>query len=78
MTDELDEFWWAKFDLIEKAYIQRAESRGIDLGDEDLQVFADPFEIQLCENWKDGAFRRRPMSACPVRVRSRGLESKVK
>jgi hypothetical protein len=46
----LNEFWCAEFDFIEKSYIQRAELRGIDLGYEVLQVFADPFELQLREN----------------------------
>ena len=73
--DELGELDCVECDSIEKDYLQHAELRGIDVGHEIVQVFADPFEQQLCENGKDrarGGPGRRRMLACP----SRRLKSK--
>jgi hypothetical protein len=64
-------------DLIEQGYIQEEELRGIDEGNEVLQVFADAFEPQQRESGEDRACQRRRMSAFPVRERSGGLEFKT-
>ena len=75
-TDEFDEFRCAGLDLIEEAYEERAESRGIDLSHKILKVCANPFELQRCKNGEDTACRGRRTSA--VRARSRGLKMKAK
>ena len=59
-------------DLIEKGYTKGGELRGIDAGHEVLQVFADPFEHQLCENGENRASRWRRAFALPVMERPRG------
>jgi hypothetical protein len=66
-TDEFGELWCVKYDIIEEGYSQGVELRGINEGHNDLQVFANPFETQLCESGEDSACLGRQMSACPVR-----------
>jgi hypothetical protein len=46
-------------ELMEVGYGQGLESWGNDLGNEVLQVFADPLEGQLCESGEENARGRR-------------------
>ena len=48
--DESDQLRYVEHDIIEEGYIQFVESRGIDAGHEIVQVFAVPFEVEICEN----------------------------
>ena len=74
-TDELDELWCVEYDLIEEGDIQLDELRGVDTGQEIVQVFADPFELKICENREYEAYRGRRMLASPIRARSRDWNS---
>jgi hypothetical protein len=68
-ADELAELWCIEYDVIEEGYFKVAESRGIDVGHEVVQVFAVPFEVKGCKNGEDRACRGRKMSGWPVRAR---------
>jgi hypothetical protein len=68
-ADELDELRCVEYDVIEKGYMQVAESRGIDVGHEVVQVFAVPFEVKICKDREDRACRGWRRSGCPVRAR---------
>jgi hypothetical protein len=48
-----------EYDLIENGYIKFVESRGIDPGQDLLQIFAGPFEVDLSETGEDRACQRR-------------------
>jgi hypothetical protein len=68
--------WCVEYDIIEEVYPEVVESRGIDAGHKILQIFGGPLEPKPCENGENRACRGRWTSACLVRARSRGLESK--
>ena len=57
--DELEELWCVEYDLIEEGYMQLVESRGIDLGQDLLQIFAGSFECKDGETGEDRACQRR-------------------
>ena len=61
-TDELEELRRVEYELIEEGYFQSVESRGINPGQDLLQIFAGPFGSNLCETREDRAYyrRRRP------------------
>ena len=67
-TDEPGELWSVEKELVEEGYSQGLELWSIDLGNEVLQVFADPLECQLGENGKEDACGRRRMSGFPGRA----------
>jgi hypothetical protein len=46
-NDELGESWCIEYDLIEEGYRLGSEFRGIDVGQEVVQVFGDPFEYRI-------------------------------
>ena len=50
-TDELEELRRVEYELIEEGYPQSVESRGIDPGQDLLQIFAGPFESNFGEDW---------------------------
>ena len=52
-TDEFDQLWCVEQDLIEEGYRQLVESRDIDVGHKVLQVFANPFKQNICEDGED-------------------------
>jgi hypothetical protein len=56
---ELAEQWSVEYELMKKGYPYYVKKRGIDPGQEVLQVHADPFELKLSENVEDGACWRR-------------------
>ena len=47
VTDELVEFWSVEINIFKEHGQKLVKSRGIDLGHEALQVFADSFELVL-------------------------------
>jgi hypothetical protein len=57
--DEPGELWSMEKELMEEGYRQGLELRGIDLGNEVLQVFVDPLECQLGESGEENACERR-------------------
>jgi len=69
-----------EYQLIEEYYNDIVEERGIDSGDEVLQVLTISFEPELGESREDNACERRRTSAgqCSVSLRARWSESKVK
>ena len=77
-TDELEELWCVEYDLIEEVYVQIVESRGIDSGQDLLQIFAVPFEFNIGETGEDRACRRRGMSAFQDRAWSWVSKTKEK
>ena len=54
--NELGESWAVKIDLIEELYIHVAEMRGVDMGDEFLQISGNTFEMKFVESGEDRAF----------------------
>ena len=58
-TDELSKVWSDEYQLMEEDYLQTVEERGVDLGHEVFQIFADPFEIQLGEKGEESACQWR-------------------
>jgi hypothetical protein len=79
-TDELEELWCVEYGLIEEGYMQLVESRGIDPGQDLLQIFAVPFESNFCETGEDRTcqWRRRQRSGFYGRARSWVLKLKGK
>jgi hypothetical protein len=63
-----------KEELIDEYYVDTLELRGIDLGDEVLQVLAYTSEPEGCERGEDSACERRWTSGSLIRARSRGCE----
>ena len=63
VTDELEELWRVECDLFEDGYIHYVESRGIDAGQDLLQIFAGHFEYNFGETGEDKACQRRRTSA---------------
>ena len=57
-TDELEELWCVEYDLIEEGYMQFVEARGIDPGQDLLQIFAGPLELNFGEIGEDKACQR--------------------
>ena len=78
MTDKSGELWCDEYDIIEEGYIQASESRGINTGHEDLQVFTTPSERKIVENREGSAYRGRRTLAFLVRERSRKSKFKAK
>jgi hypothetical protein len=70
--------WGDEYDIIEEPYIRVSESRGIDGGHEDFQVFTTPYEHKIVENREGSAYRGRPTMAFLVRERSREPKYKAK
>jgi hypothetical protein len=64
-TDELEELRCVEYDLIEEGNMYFVESRGIDPGQDLLQIFAGPFESNFGETGEDRAcqWRQRWTSA---------------
>lgn len=60
-ADEQEEFklWCVEYELIEIGYMQSVESRGIDSGQDVLQIFAEPLESNFCKTGEDRACRRK-------------------
>src|SRR6266849_2903147 len=58
-TYEPGELWSVEKELMEEGYRQGVDLWGIDLGNEVLQIFADPLEHQLGESGKKNACERR-------------------
>ena len=77
-TDELGELGSIKFELMEKSDLEVVELRGIDLGDEILQIFADSNKQKMLENGENGACGWGQTSVFQVGGRSRGLECEHK
>ena len=59
LANELEELWCVEYDLIEKRYFHIFDSRGIDPGQDLLQIFADAFESNFSETGEDRACQRR-------------------
>ena len=55
--------WCVEYELIEEGYIQIVESRGIDPGQDLLDIFAGPSELNMSEIGEDRVCQRRGMSA---------------
>ena len=70
--------WCVRYDLIEEGYNTKGgELRGIDAGHDVLQVFADPFKHQLCENGENRTSQWRRAFALPVIERLRGWNTSL-
>jgi len=66
-TDEPGKLWSVEYELMEEGYREMAKLRGIKPGGKVLQVFAGPFESQLCESGKDSASSGKQTSAIAIR-----------
>ena len=58
-TDELGELWCVEYDLIEEGHTHFVELKGIDTGQDHLQIFAGTFESNFGETGEDGACKGR-------------------
>jgi hypothetical protein len=58
-TDKLVELWCVEYDLIKEGYVQFVKSRGIDPGQDHLQIFAGSFEFESGKTREDRTCKRR-------------------
>jgi hypothetical protein len=59
---------------MEEGYLQVVEKRGINPGYKLVQIFPDPFEVQVSKDGKEDASLWRRTSTTPVRATLRGFE----
>jgi len=77
--DELGELLSVEYrlmEIVEEAYPQAVEKRGIDPGHEVLQIFVDPLELPRSESGEESACLRKWTSGFPARATSKGFENK--
>jgi hypothetical protein len=62
MTKKPNDLRNVDYKLVEEAYSEKLESRGINSASKDFQVLANTLEVKLSESGEDRTDRRRQMS----------------